>query len=376
MGPISGFTQKARIAGSHSPWDLPIWAYVTDALFSAESIGDIRISNLDSGLTYEGRMIFQRRVSADLLYASQARTTIYAPAKDKILRKFWGFLLLGLGLISPCSSETFRNPRHIPIPSNPLQVGTADFNGDGRPDFYYVDASGLNVILADSNGSYATPQTTALGAATPWPGDFGWFAGGCRAADFNGDGFADAVCFTPETAQTPSVSIFIGNGDGTLRPGSTLSVPNNLIFQGAQFFFIAFADINSDGHVDIVFYSSTGTLFTAFGNGSGQFEKVVPSRLTFADPSWIKGATVADINGDGHPDVIFRDDPMVMLGVGDGTFTEANNNLLVGTDCHLADFEMRGHLDLFCQDWILLAQEHSSDICCRSTTATPMEPSP
>ena len=293
-------------------------------------------------------MIFQRRVSADLLYASQARTTIYAPAKDKILRNFWGFLLLGLGLISPCSSETFRNPRHIPIPSNPLQVGTADFNGDGRPDFYYVDASGLNVILADSNGSYATPQTTALGAATPWPGDFGWFAGGCRAADFNGDGFADAVCFTPETAQTPSVSIFIGNGDGTLRPGSTLSVPNNLIFQGTQFFFIAFADINSDGHVDIVFYSSTGTLFTAFGNGSGQFEKVVPSRLTFADPSWIKGATVADINGDGHPDVIFRDDPMVMLGVGDGTFTEANNNLLVGTDCHLAEFEKRGHLDLFC----------------------------
>jgi hypothetical protein len=264
------------------------------------------------------------------------------------LRNFWAFLLLSLGLISPCSSETFRNPRHIAIPSNPVQVGTADFNGDGRPDFYYVDASGLNVILANSDGSYATPQTTTIGAATPQAGDFGWFAGGCRAADFNGDGFADAVCFTPETAAKPSVSIFIGNGDGTLRPGSTLSIPNNLIFQGTQFFFIAFADINSDGHVDIVFYSSTGTLFTAFGNGSGQFEKVVPSQLTFTDPSWIKGATVADINGDGHPDIVFIDDPVVMLGVGDGTFTEANNNILVGTDCHLADFDKDGHLDLFC----------------------------
>jgi hypothetical protein len=264
------------------------------------------------------------------------------------LRNFWGFLLLSLGLISPCGSETFRNPRHIPIPSNPLQVGTADFNGDGRPDFYYVDASGLNVILANSNGSYATPETTAIGAATPQTGALGPSAGSCWAADFNGDGFADAVCFTPGTETKPSATIFIGNGDGTLRPDSTLSVPNNFVFQGSQFFFIAFADINSDGHVDIVFYSSTGTLFTAFGNGSGQFEKVVPSQLTFADVSWVKGATVADINGDGHPDIVFIDDPMVMLGVGDGTFIEANNNLLVGTDCHLADFDKGGRLDLFC----------------------------
>jgi hypothetical protein len=255
------------------------------------------------------------------------------------LRNLWGFLLLSLGLISPCSSETFRNPRHIAIPSNPLQVGTADFNGDGRPDFYYADASGLNVILANSDGSYATPQTTAIGPS----------AVSCRAADFNGDGFADAVCFTSDTntETKPSAAIFIGNGDGTLRPDSTLSVPSNFVFPASEFFFIAFADINSDGHVDIVFYT-TGTLFTTFGNGSGQFEKVVPSQLTFADVSWVKGATVADINGDGHPDIVFIDDPMVMMGVGDGTFIEANNNLLVGTDCHLADFDKDGHLDLFC----------------------------
>ena len=264
------------------------------------------------------------------------------------MRNFWGFLLLSLGLIFPCSAETFRNPRHIPIPSNPLQVGTADFNGDGRPDFYYADTSGLNVILGNSDGIYAAPRTTPLGSATPPATALGPSTGSCRAADFNGDGFADAVCFPPVWATAPSPVIFIGNGDGTLRPGGTLSVSNDVVIQGSEFFFIAFADIDSDGHVDIVFYSSTGTVLTAFGNGSGQFEKVVPSRLTFADVSWVKGATVADINGDGHPDIVFTDDPMVMLGVGDGTFIEANNNLLVGTDCHLADFDMDGHLDLFC----------------------------
>src|ERR1700761_7623971 len=119
-------------------------------------------------------------------------------AKDKILRNFWGFLLLGLGLISPCSAETFRNPRHIAIPSNPLQVGTADFNGDGRPDFYYADTSGLNVILANSDGSYAEPRTTPLGSATPSATGLAPGIGSCQAADFNGDGFADVVCFPPE----------------------------------------------------------------------------------------------------------------------------------------------------------------------------------
>jgi hypothetical protein len=277
-------------------------------------------------------------------------------AKDKILRNFWGFLLLSLGLISPCSSETFRNPRHIAIPSNPLQVGTADFNGDGRPDFYYVDASGLNVILANSAGSYAAPRTTPLGSATPLTGG-GPSAGGCRAADFNGDGFADAVCLPPVGA-TASPVIFIGNGDGTLRRDSTLLVSINLIPQGSNLVFIAFADINSDGHLDIVFSNSEGTLFTAFGNGSGQFENLVSFQAP-GGQSWLKGATVADINGDGHPDIVLIDEPLVMFGVGDGTFTGAYT---AGpwTGCHLADFDKDGHLDLFCANGYLLEIHHGN----------------
>jgi hypothetical protein len=262
------------------------------------------------------------------------------------LRNFWAFLLLSLGLISPCSSETFRNPRHIPIPSNPVQVGTADFNGDGRPDFYYADPSGLNVILGNSDGSYAAPRTTPLGSATPSATGLAPGIGSCQAADFNGDGFADVVCFPPVWATTPSPIIFIGNGDGTFRPDSTLVVPNNLVPQGSEWVFIAFADMNSDGHLDIVFSNSTGTLFTAFGNGSGQFEDLVSFQAP-GGQSWLKGATVADINGDGHPDIVLIDEPLVMLGTGDGSFTGAYT---AGpwTGCHLADFDKDGHLDLFC----------------------------
>lgn len=267
-------------------------------------------------------------------------------AKDKILRNLWGLVLLAAGLVFHCNAETFHNPRHIPIPSNPLQVGTADFNGDGRPDFYYADASGLNVILGNSDGSYAAPRTTPLGSATPPATGTGPAIGSCQAADFNGDGLADAVCFPPIWATSPSPVIFIGNGDGTLRLDSALSIPNALVSQGTELVFIAFADMNSDGHLDIVFSSSTGTLFTAFGNGSGQFENLVSFQAPGGE-SWLKGATVADINGDGHPDIVLIDEPLVMFGVGDGTFTGAYT---AGpwTGCHLADFDKDGHLDMFC----------------------------
>jgi hypothetical protein len=282
-------------------------------------------------------------------------------AKDKILRNFWGLLLLSLGLILHSDAETFRNPRHIAIPSNPLQVGTADFNGDGHPDFYYTDVSGLNVLLGNSDGSYAAPRTTPLGSATPSATALGLSAGSCRAADFNGDGFADAVCFTSLYSSTESVTIFMGNGDGTLRPGSTVPINVGPIPEADTLLSIGFADINSDGHLDILFQDTASeTLYTWLGDGTGQFGNLVSSRPPFYDESFLKGATIADINGDGHPDIVYTDDPLVMYGVGDGTFTAARSNLIVGTSCHLADFDKDGHLDLFCASGYLLEIHHGN----------------
>jgi hypothetical protein len=304
---------------------------------------------------------FLQILTVTLLYAARDPMTMKLRAKDKILRNLWGLLLLSLGLVFPSQAETFRNPRRIPIPSNPLQVGTADFNGDGRPDFYYADASGLNVILANSDGSYAASQTTAIGAAAPEVGALGLSASSCRAADFNGDGFADAVCFTSLYSSTESVTTFMGNGDGTLRPGSTVSINVSPIPEADTLLWIAFADINSDGHLDILFQDTASeTLYSWFGDGTGQFGSLVSSRPPFYDESFLKGATVADINGDGHPDIVFTDDPLVMYGVGDGTFTAARSNLIAGTSCHLADFDKDGHLDLFCANGYLLEIHHGN----------------
>jgi hypothetical protein len=267
-------------------------------------------------------------------YACSNPAATKAPAKDKILRAFCGLLLLGLGLLLPAGAETFRNPRHIAIPTNPAQIATDDFNGDGRPDFYYTDAGGLNVIRANADGSYGAPVTTALGTGTA----------GCRAADFNGDGFADAVCFTSSYLGNPAAAVFIGNGDGTFHTSSTVTIAG---YTGALLTSLAFSDINSDGHLDIIFQdNANGVVFTWFGDGTGQFQTLVSYRLPFSDPSWQK-VSVADVNGDGHPDLVFVDDPLVLYGLGDGTFNRSNS-LGPWTGCHLGDFDKDGHLDLFC----------------------------
>jgi hypothetical protein len=115
------------------------------------------------------------------------------------------------------------------------------------------------------------------------------------------------------------------------------------------FLFVAFADLNSDGHLDILLKSHYDhLLYTWFGDGTGHFPNLVSSGFALTDESWpIKGVTVADINEDGHPDLVFVDDPLVMLGKGDGTFSEAYTaGPWIG--CHLADFDKDGHLDLFC----------------------------
>src|ERR1700728_3450577 len=138
-------------------------------IFRPERAGYQQVEQIGSSL------VFLQILTVTFLYAARDPMATKLRAKDKILRNLWGLVLLTAGLVFHCNAETFRNPRHIPIPSNPLQVGTADFNGDGRPDFYYVDTSGLNVILANSDGSYATPQTTAIGPS----------AVSCRVADFN-----------------------------------------------------------------------------------------------------------------------------------------------------------------------------------------------
>jgi hypothetical protein len=211
-------------------------------------------------------------------------------------------------------------------------VVAGDLNGDHVPDVvvtnrYCADCgipeSSIGVLLGNNDGSFQPVKTYLSG---------GSFANSAVIADVNGDGKPDvlvahgvASC-DPDCGGDGSVGVLLGNGDGTFQPAVTYD-------SGAGTQSIAVADVDADGIADLVVASdcggadSCGSAVAVFhGNGDGSF------RTPVFYASAMGGATsvaAADINRDGKIDVLVsysrscrrcEDSLGVLLGNGDGTF--------------------------------------------------------
>jgi FG-GAP-like repeat len=114
------------------------------------------------------------------------------------------------------------------------------------------------------------------------------------------------------------VAVFLGNGDGTFQ------TPTTYDSAGGQAVSIALSDVNLDGKMDVLVgngcadssCTSAGGVGVLLGNGDGTLKAAV------AYSGVGQGSVaVADINGDGKPDLILGGFQIgVMLGNGDGTF--------------------------------------------------------
>jgi hypothetical protein len=126
-------------------------------------------------------------------------------------------------------------------------------------------------------------------------------AGNVFVADFNGDGKPDIL--------TSDGTMNLGNGDGTFKPGTSVSVSSSQV--------LAVADFNGDGKPDVL-EQGTGTLLVMLGNGDGTFQ---PPISTASGASFFAVATT-DLNGDGKADVVgvFGSSLFVYISKGDGTF--------------------------------------------------------
>jgi len=110
------------------------------------------------------------------------------------------------------------------------------------------------------------------------------------------------------------VSVLLGNGNGTFQAQRTFATgvnPNS----------VAVADVNGDGKPDLIVtnFSGPGTVGVFLGNGDGTFQ----AQRTFATGVEPYYATAADLNGDGKLDLVatnYQGTLSVLLGNGDGTF--------------------------------------------------------
>ncbi len=187
--------------------------------------------------------------------------------------------------------------------ANKLAIG--DFNKDGAPDLVTNGQAGGLALYLNNGQALFTPNATDLG---------GNQAGSIFAVgDFNGDGQMDVVLPDPNTTNSQSKSrLFLlpGNGQGSF--GTTQFVETNALVNQLLAY-----DLNLDGRDDLIY--RTDTIQVALSNGAGGYQPAQPYTVQRGGLSSVQ---VADLNGDGKPDLAASNDSGTYFatGKGDGTF--------------------------------------------------------
>lgn len=193
-------------------------------------------------------------------------------------------ILLGDGLGS------FGAPTSVPIGRVPQRMAVWDFNGDGNLDIAIAEYSmvirdgsqGVRVLLGDGDGHFTTAGFYSLDGNTSK----------VEVADFNGDHIPDLVANVFNIPESRS-QVFLGVGDGSFVLGN--SVPN----VGGE---MRAADFNGDDFADLAFHTvNNGPIGIALGDGAGNFGPTQVGRKPLKGTSNI---TAGDMNDDGRPDVV------------------------------------------------------------------------
>ena len=169
-----------------------------------------------------------------------------------------------------------------------------------------------------------------------------YFSGGVYAfsvavGDFNGDGKADLAVANEcpqRNCNTGSVSVLLGNGDGTFQAAQSYSSA------GYEAYAVAVGDVNSDGKADLIVANGcqstnqcgNGSVGVLLGNGDGTFQS---ARTYSSGGVAASSVAVADVNKDGYADLVVTNQCLdsscasggvsVLLGNGNGTFQAAQS---------------------------------------------------
>jgi hypothetical protein len=218
----------------------------------------------------------------------------------------------------------------------PRDVMTADFNNDGRLDLVTANgaygANSVSLLLGNGDGTFQPARNTPT---SEYPISL-------AVGDFNEDGRLDVATANDYVPGNEGVSVLLGQGDGTFAGADS---PSPFEWSAA----IVTGDLNADGHMDLVatvldYYGDT-SICAMLGHGDGTFTTTTYGWYSpYLIATSLAKPALADVNGDGNLDVAVPG--AVFLGNGDGTLQEPIS-FDTGADLWFAraDFNADGNLD-------------------------------
>lgn len=207
----------------------------------------------------------------------------------------------------PNNPGTFLAPVYYSVGGIPFAVVVGQFTASGHQDILVgTSTDTVSLLLGNGDGTFQPPIQIATG------GDGGQDV---ATAPFTVGGNYNIV--VANTA-TNNVSVLLGNGDGTFQPPVLYPV-------GVQPYTLAIGDVNNDGFADLVVVNQDpngGSISVLLNDGTNNF----PTRTDYPAGAGPEDVVLGNFRGDSRLDIavsnflIIGGGVSVLLNNADGTF--------------------------------------------------------
>ena len=259
-------------------------------------------------------------------------------------------LLRGLG------GGAFAPPVSYGVGGNALLIGARDLDGNGRDDVVVHAGTTISVFKGQANGTLALDHTRGAISATEM-----------SVVEATGDSHPDVVLLRNSGEPNTPVQIFSGSATGTLGAGSSFD------YAGLTVRTVAVGDFTSDGIPDLA-GAGQSRVYLRAGTGGGAFASPVHLERGLR----VEAARAADVNADGHLDLVTAASiPMhcsVYLGNGAGGLVLEGGYGIggVGHELEVADLNGNGRPEIVAITKDVFGAGAPENLCVLRDATTPV----
>jgi hypothetical protein len=299
-----------------------------------------------------------------------------APKGERPLFKLLSAGQTGVSFANTITTDDSLNVQHYTYTYNGAGVAVGDIDNDGLPDIFFA-GNMVSSRLYLNKGHMKFDDITAKAGVTTTR-----WATGVTMVDINNDGFLDIYVSVsgPQWSKPEERAnlLFINNGDRTFTESAAkYGVADTGFSTNAAFF-----DYDGDGCLDLFVLENSPVDFARGTEGSqpsglagnstlgsynqlyhnncnGTFTNVSKEAGLLKDSGYGLGVAIADLNGDGRPDIYVSNDvvsnDVIYVNNGDGTFTNKaalwlKHSSFAGMGMDIADFNNDGFPDIMQSD--------------------------